>query len=112
MSDDELRQLMAAVSAEFRAVLPARIATIDALWGQVVRGDAVAEALPELIRAVHALAGSAETFGCAAVGEAAALAESALEPHRDAGLVPEHARAQIRRRLDALRGAAVAAGRG
>lgn len=112
MSDDELRQLMAAVSAEFRAVLPARIAAIDALWAQAVRGDAVAQALPELLRAVHALAGSAETFGCAAVGEAAAAAESALEPHRDAGRVPQDAQAEIGRRLDALREAAAAAGRG
>ena len=110
MSDDELRQLMAAVGAEFRAVLPARIAAIDALWAQGPCGGDNAQALPELIRALHALAGSAGTFGCAAVGDAAAAAEAALEPHRDRGWPPEDVRPEIARQLEALRRAAVAAG--
>lgn len=112
MSDDELRQLMAAVNAEFRAVLPARIAAIEALWEQVARDENTAQGMQELFRAVHALAGSAGTFGCAAVGKAAAAAEAALEPHRDTGSPPEAAQAEIAQRLDALRRVAVAGGRG
>lgn len=112
MSDEELRRLMDAVSADFRAVLPARIATVDALWDQVLRGENAVQGMQELIRAVHALAGSAETFGCASVGRAAAAAESVLEPHRDGGMPAEAARAEIACRLKALRQAARAEGRG
>ena len=105
MSDDEFRNMLAAVSAEFRQGLPARIAAIDGLWVRVTGGDP--EAMTELIRALHTLAGSAETFGLADVGNAAAAAESGLEPHRDGGRVPDAAaQPGITRLLDALRRAA------
>jgi HPt (histidine-containing phosphotransfer) domain-containing protein len=112
MSNEELHRLMAAVNAEFRAVLPARIAAIDALWEQIARDENTAQCMQELSRAVHALAGSAETFGCAAVGKAAAAAEAALEPHRDAGSPPEAVQAEIAQRLEALRRVAGTGGRG
>jgi HPt (histidine-containing phosphotransfer) domain-containing protein len=107
MSDDEFRQMMAAVSAEFRAELPARIAGIDALWAQIIHGEHSPQRMEELIRAVHKLAGSAETFGLGAVGQAAAAAESRLEPLRDA-LQPPAASAQgeITQLLTTLRDAA------
>lgn len=112
MSDEELRRLMAAVSAEFRSVLPARIAAVDALWEQIVRGENAAQGMRELMRAVHALAGSAETFGCTKVGQAAAAAESALEPHSETAVLREADLAEIARRLDALRVAAAVEGHG
>lgn len=104
MSDDEFRQMMAAVSAEFRADLPPRIAGIDALWGQISHGEHTPQRMAELIRAVHKIAGSAATFGFSAVGEAAAAAESRLEPFRDAPQPPDAAaQDEISQLLDSLR---------
>lgn len=109
MSDDEFRQMLAAVSAEFKAGLPARIAAIDDLWGRVLGGASPAGSLAELIRELHSLAGSAATFGQAEVGAAAAAAESRLEPSREAGQVPDEAsRVAVSRLLEALRTAAAA----
>lgn len=107
MSDDEFRQMLIAVSAEFRAELPGRIAEIDSLWGQIVHGEYSPQCMAELIRAVHKLAGSAETFGLGAVGQAAAAAESSLEPYRDAPRPPDAAaQGGISQLLQALRDAA------
>lgn len=113
MSDDEFRQMLAAVSAEYRAGLPERLAGIEALWGHILRGADFAQAMPDLIRALHSIAGSAETFGLTAVGEAAAAAESRLEAYRDMRQMPDAAsRAEIARLLETLRLAAeVAASR-
>lgn len=107
MSDDEFRQMMIAVSAEFRADLNGRLAGIDGLWAQIANGEHSPQRMADLIRAVHKIAGSAETFGLAAVGEAAAVAESRLEPYRDAPQPPDAvSRAEITRLLKALRDAA------
>lgn len=107
MSDDEFRQMLAAVSAEYRAELPARIAGIDTLWGQIMRGENVAPAMDDLIRALHKIAGSAETFGLTAVGQTAAAAESRLEPYRDVQQKPDAGlEAEITQLLNRLRHAA------
>lgn len=107
MSDDEFRQMLAAVSAEFRAGLPARMAGIDVLWEQIVRGGNAAQPMDDLIRALHKIAGSAETFGLTAVGQAAAAAESRLEPYRDGQQMPDAGlQAEITRLLETLRRAA------
>lgn len=107
MSDDEFRQMLAAVSAEFRASLPARMADIDWLWRQVSGGDHAAQQMDDLIRAVHKIAGTAETFGLAAVGQAAAAAESGLGPYRGLAQMPDAASiAEITRLLEILRRAA------
>lgn len=113
MSDDEFRQMLAAVSAEYRAGLPARLAAIDALWTGIMRGDDAARAMPDLILALHSIAGSAETFGLTAVGEAAAAAESRLEPYRDIQQMPDVVlQAEVMQLLETLRLAAgVAASR-
>ncbi|MBX3650831.1 MAG: Hpt domain-containing protein [Burkholderiales bacterium] len=103
MSDDELRRMLAAVSAEFRAGMPARLATIDALWGRILRGDETSTALDELVRALHVIAGSAGTFGAEAFGRAAAAAEAALDPYRDSRQLPNAAaQAEIAQLLEAL----------
>lgn len=113
MSDDEFRQMLAAVSAEYRAGLPARIAGIDELWGRIMRGVDTAQAMNDLIRALHSIAGSAETFGLTAVGEAAAAAESRLEPYRDVQQMPDAVlRAEVTRLLESLHHVAGIDGRG
>lgn len=107
MSDDEFKQMLAAVSAEFRADLPARMAGIDELWRQIIDGGYAPQRMDDLIRAVHKIAGSAETFGLTAVGQAAAAAESCLESCRGIPQAPEAAvEAEITRLLDMLRDAA------
>lgn len=113
MSDDEFRQMLAAVSAEYRAGLPARLAAIDELWGCIMRGGDAAQAMPDLIRALHSIAGSAETFGLTAVGQAAAAAEARLELYRDIQQKSDAAsQVEIMRLLETLRLAAgVAASR-
>jgi hypothetical protein len=104
MSDDEFKQRMAEVSAEFRADLPARISGIDALWVQITHGEHSPQRMADLILAVHKIAGSAETFGLAAVGQAAAAAEARLELLRDALLPPDvAAQGEITLLLDTLR---------
>lgn len=91
MSDDEFRQMMAEARAEFRASLPARINAIDAMWARLCAAPPASAPMDELLLAVHRIAGSAETFGEAAVGQAAAAAEAALEACRAAGN-PDNAR--------------------
>jgi HPt (histidine-containing phosphotransfer) domain-containing protein len=61
---DELR-------AEYRRDLPAKLERLHALWS--------ARQLPELHRALHMLAGSAGSFGLAAVSKAAREAEHYLD---------------------------------
>lgn len=106
MSDDEFRQMLAAVSAEYRAGLPARLAGIDELWNCIMHGGDAAQAMPDLIRALHSIAGTAETFGLNAVGRAAAAAESCLEPYREVRPMPDAARTEVTRLLETLRHAA------
>ncbi len=98
---------MAEVSAEFRADLPGRIARIGVLWEQITHGEHSPQRTADLILAVHKIAGSAETFGLAAVGQAAAAAEARLELLRDAPLPPDvAAQGEITSLLDILRHAA------
>jgi HPt (histidine-containing phosphotransfer) domain-containing protein len=106
MSDDEFRQMLAAVSAEYRTGLPARIAGIDELWGGIMRGVDTSQTMNDLIRELHSIAGSAETFGLTAVGQAAAAAESRLEPYRHIQQMPDASRAEIAQLLEELRHAA------
>jgi HPt (histidine-containing phosphotransfer) domain-containing protein len=107
VSDNEFRQMLAAVSAEFRAGLAVRLADIDQLWGQIIGGDCSSQPMADLIRAVHRIAGSAETFGLTAVGQAAAALESRLESYRDMQQRPDaECRAEIARLLEVLRRAA------
>lgn len=101
--------MMAALRAEFRAGLPARLAAIDDFWTVIAGGGYPADQMEGLIRAVHTLAGSAATFGEDAVGEAAAAAELRLEACRGAAQGPDAAAlGEIATLLDALRRAAAA----
>lgn len=70
----KLEQLRAAYHAE----LPQRLDVIESHWADVRRGDAAASHIEALQRLVHSLAGSAGTFGMAALGQAARSLEQAF----------------------------------
>ena len=80
MSEEAFRQQLEAIRADYRRDLPAKLAKIDNLWGEIAGGGANPAGLAELVRELHTIAGSAKTFGVAGVSEAAAAAESYLEP--------------------------------
>jgi len=68
---DPLAAFLAAQRADYRATLPQRLSQLEAAWA----GDA-----PQALeRCAHGLAGSAATFGLAALGDSARALEEALE---------------------------------
>jgi chemotaxis protein histidine kinase CheA len=77
----DFEQQMTALKTEFRRALPERIARIEGMWSGMQSASPTAQHLRELKRALHMLAGSAPTFGFADVGEAARLAERALNSY-------------------------------
>ncbi len=104
MSAEEFSKQIEALRAEYRAGLPDKLAELDGLWRGLASGAMQPGRLADLRRGLHSLAGSARTFGVAGVGEAAAAAESWLEPYCNRGAVPGPAeQAEFRRLLDALK---------
>lgn len=94
MSADEFKRQMAALMADYRASLPPRLDTIDALWGTLLAsGEAGPEADPmqALLRELHTIAGSARTFGLPELSAAARKAELYFDPYCTAGTLPEQA---------------------
>jgi len=77
----DFEQEMKALKTEFKRALPERIARIEGLWSGMQSAVPTAQHLRELKRALHMLAGSASTFGFADVGDAARLAERALNTY-------------------------------
>lgn len=75
---DALQEFLAQQRAEYRASLPGRLALLEAAWARAAPGDP--DALKDLERCAHGLAGSAGTFGLAAIGQAARALEETLEP--------------------------------
>jgi chemotaxis protein histidine kinase CheA len=67
---------------EYCAALPQRWLQIEAHWRQLLSGEAPEQALEGLERGAHGLAGSGATFGCAAMGDAARLLETTVNPLR------------------------------
>lgn len=74
---DALQEFLAQQRAEYRASLPGRLALLEAGWERAAAGDP--DALKDLERCAHGLAGSAGTFGLAAIGQAARALEDTLE---------------------------------
>jgi HPt (histidine-containing phosphotransfer) domain-containing protein len=101
---ETFRRELDTLSSEYRHRLPEKLAALDRLWLGVVSGKLPPAALAELRRELHTLAGSAKTFGAAAVSAAAAAAEAFLDPFCELGTLPgaEDA-AQFARLLEALR---------
>jgi HPt (histidine-containing phosphotransfer) domain-containing protein len=87
-----MQSFLQAASAEYRGALPARVDGIERSWAAIVRGDAAGQPLAGLVRELHSIAGSAGTFGLAAVSEAARAAEGFLSPYAERGAAPDAAR--------------------
>lgn len=105
MSDDEdFRQGLAAIAAEYRKHLPAKLDEVEALARRAARGEDAADVLREVRRILHGLAGSGATFGLPAVSRAAAEAEALVDPHCAAGTLPDASGwTEFARHIDALR---------
>lgn len=107
MSIEAFKRQLEELSAEYRRDLPEKLARIDALWRELAWGAPQPDRLAGLQRELHSIAGSARTFGIAGVSEAAAAAESFLEPFARRGKAPAAGRkAEFERLLDLLRRAA------
>ena len=91
MTAEAFRQQLEAISAEYRSGLPAKLAELDALWRELASGAAEPGRMGDLLRALHSMAGSAKTFGVSGVSEAAAAAESFLEPFSKRRKLPNSA---------------------
>jgi chemotaxis protein histidine kinase CheA len=107
VSTEDFQRQLEAISAEYRRELPAKLDAIETLWrGLSDRGSGTGS-IADLRRELHSLAGSARTFGIAGVSEAAATAESFLEPYARRGKLPGAAqRAAFARLLESVRKAA------
>jgi HPt (histidine-containing phosphotransfer) domain-containing protein len=96
----------AALARDWRNQLPARLEELQARTAACRRAPGESQSLDELYRQVHTLAGSAGTFGLAAVGDRAremeheVLRVMALAPRTPADFDG------VQRELDALRAAA------
>jgi chemotaxis protein histidine kinase CheA len=104
MSAEEFSKHIEALRAEYRAGLPDKFAELDGLWHGLSSGTMQPGRISDLRRGLHSLAGSARTFGVAGVGEAAAAAESWLDPFCNRGVVPgPDEQPEFQRLLDALK---------
>jgi len=103
MTPDAFKRRLEAQSADYRRGLPAKLAELDELWRGLASG-ALEPGRLALQRELHTLAGTAKTFGVAGVSEAAAAAESLLEPYGRRSRLPGAAKqAEFERLLEALK---------
>jgi len=77
---EAMPEALALLHQDYAVRLPGKLADIEALWNRIAAGEAPANALFEVVRATHSLAGSASIFGWPAVGEAARAVEELLAP--------------------------------
>ena len=89
---------------DYRNMLPQRLAQINQLWSQILKGEKPAEALVTLERCAHSLAGSGATFGLVGLGDAARVLELLVNPLVGvAGLViTDEAQADITQAIELL----------
>ncbi len=107
MTAEAFKRQLEALSAEYRSGLAQKFAELDGLWRDLAGGAAGPDRLGDLQRELHSIAGAARTFGVAGVSEAAAAAESFLEPFCKRRKLPPPARhAEFERLLAALKQAA------
>lgn len=79
------------LTERYRAALPQRLAQMRAAWAQVADEDD-RDALADLHRVAHSLAGSGQTFGYAAVSRVARELETALAAALATGTLADHVR--------------------
>lgn len=107
MTAEAFRRQLEAIQTQFRRDLPDKLAEIDGLWRELASGALESARMADLQRELHTLAGSGTTFGVAGLSDAAAAAESFLEPYcAQCTLLDPTGRAEFRRLLDALMRAA------
>jgi len=100
---DAFREALAGLAAEYRSGLPARMAELDVLWAASQGGSMTPQALR---RALHSIAGSAQTFGLADVTAAARAAEQKLDACCDANApLPRESQEEFEILLKALKSA-------
>lgn len=101
------RQILETLRQGFVERLPQRLQAIEQCWADCRAGTADLPALREGVRLAHSLGGSAQTFGFAAVGEAAARLEAALALWLARQQLPDpEARAELDALLAALHASA------
>jgi chemotaxis protein histidine kinase CheA len=88
-SDDDFARQLEAFGVEYRQSLPQRIRDIESLWASARQDEVSAERMHALLRGLHSIAGSGRTFGMAGLSEAAAAAESWLEPYCERVALPD-----------------------
>ncbi|MCW5605351.1 MAG: Hpt domain-containing protein [Burkholderiales bacterium] len=102
--DEAFRRGIEALNAEYRRDLRATIASLENLWQALKTRTAAPSGMTDLLRELHTLAGTAATFGLAAVSETAAAAEAYIEPYCTRAALPAaRAQAEFERLLEALK---------
>ena len=102
MSKEAMRKALEAMSAEYRAALPARLAEIEQLGAL-----ATSETPIQLRRLLHTIAGSAATFGLPALTQASREAEYFLDDCCQAGTpLPQESQMRLGQLLEAVQQAA------
>jgi HPt (histidine-containing phosphotransfer) domain-containing protein len=107
MASRSLQEFLEAAGAEYRSGLAGRLRAVEGLWRALAEDGKDEKKLADLLRELHSLAGSAKTFGLAAVSEAARTAETFLEPYGKKGTVPAGRKgAEFERLIETLSGSA------
>ncbi len=88
MKDEELRQTLAKLRADYADQLPGTVAQMEDLWRGVVAAEIPPSRLAELTRMAHSIAGSGTTFGVPRASQAARDLESLLDQVGDSGRLP------------------------
>ena len=78
LGTDDYREQLQALNQEFRDLLHGRLDEIESLWEFLAEGEWDREKLHAMVRSVHVLSGSANTFGYPALGRAAVDLERRL----------------------------------
>ena len=76
-------------NAEYRRSVPERLREVDALWSELRQGHVSRERMHALLRVLHSIAGSAGTFGLQSLSDAAAAAESCIQPFCERAAMPD-----------------------
>ena len=76
MSSEDLKDLLAKMSADYKRALPAKFAELD-----VIRATLTTANLERLRHELHTLVGTAKTLGLPAVTDAARALEEFFEPY-------------------------------
>jgi len=76
---DDFKAALQALSEEYKALLPGKIQQVEEVCARFIEGtERNSELLKTLHRQAHSLAGSSQSFGFAAVGDAARTLEHFL----------------------------------